>query len=120
MLVRDTNYRTRLGATLGLGELGYPKAEDELQRGSEAEPMSNLRTNARKAIATLREKHAEAAKKVEQQEELDKLKDENKELRARITAIEARGEAVGKRRKNSPSCRAPTTQEAAARGTRAP
>jgi len=85
---------------LGLGELGYPKAEDELERIADAEPMSNLRTNARKAIATLREKHAEAAKKVEQQEELDKLKDENKELRARITAIEARVEAVGKRRKH--------------------
>jgi len=99
MLVRDANYRTRLGATLGLGELGYAKAEDELQRISEAEPMSNLRTNARKAIATLREKHAEAAKKVEQQAELDKLKDENKELRSRITAIEARVEAIGKRRK---------------------
>ena len=84
---------------MGLGELGYPKAEDELQRVSEAEPMSNLRTNARRAIATLREKHAEAAKKVEQQAELDKLKDENKDLRSRITAIEARFEAIGKRRK---------------------
>jgi aminopeptidase N len=99
MLVRDANYRTRLGATLGLGELGYPKAEDELQRVSDAEPMSNLRTNARKAIAVLREKHAEAAKKVEQQEELDKLKDENKELRARLTAVEARVDSIGKRRK---------------------
>jgi len=98
-LVRDPNYRTRLGATLGLGELGYAKAESELERISEAEPMSNLRTNARKAIATLREKHAEAAKKVEQQAELDKLKDENKELRSRMTAIEARFEAIGKRRK---------------------
>ena len=84
---------------MGLGELGYAKAEDELQRISEAEPMSNLRTSARKAIATLREKHAEAAKKVEQQAELDKLKDENKDLRSRITAIEARVEAIGKRRK---------------------
>ena len=84
---------------MGLGELGYPPAENELQRVWEAEPMSNLRTNARKAIATLREKHAEAAKKVEQQAELDKLKDENKELRSRITAIEARVEAIGKRRK---------------------
>ena len=99
VLVRDPNYRTRLGATLGLGELAYSKAEDELERISEAEPMSNLRTNARKAIATLREKHAESAKKVEQQEELDKLKDENKELRSRVTAIEARFEAIGKKRK---------------------
>jgi len=99
MLVRDANYRTRLGATLGLGELGYPKAEDALQRVSDAEPMSNLRSNARKATAALREKHAEAAKKVEQQEELDKLKDENKELRARLTAVEARVDSIGKRRK---------------------
>src|SRR2546427_2321733 len=112
MLVRDPNYRTRLGATLGLGELGYPKAEDELERIADAEPMSNLRTNARKAIATLREKHAEAAKKVEQQEELDKLKDENKELRARITAIEARGEAVGRGRKHLPGRRSPTPRKA--------
>src|SRR5437870_12892805 len=99
MLVRDSNYRTRLGATMGLGELGYPKAEDELQRVSEAEPMSNLRTNARKALATLREKHAEAAKKVERHAELDRLKDENNELRSRITAIETRVEALGRRRK---------------------
>src|SRR3989442_12307512 len=93
-LVRDANYRARLGATLGLGGLGYPKAEDELQRIADAEPMSNLRSNARKAIASLREKHAEAAKKVEQQEELDKLKEEKKELRAPIPAIEARVDAI--------------------------
>ena len=99
MLLRDANFRTRLGATLGLGELGYTKGEEQLQRVSETEPMGNLRSSARKAIAGLREKHAEAAKKVEQQEELDKLKDENKELRSRLTAIEARVEAIGKRRK---------------------
>src|SRR2546426_9752226 len=99
MLFGDPTYRPRRGATLGLGELGYPPAEKELQRVSEGEPMSNLGTNARKAIATLREKHAETAKKVEQQAELDKLKDANKELRSRITAIEARVERIGKRRK---------------------
>src|SRR3989442_5256401 len=111
MLVGDTSYRSRLGATLGLEERGYAKAEDELQRISEAEPMSNLRTNARKAIATLREKHAEAAKKVEQQAELDKLKDENKELRSRITAIKARVEARGKRAKRSTGFPSPSKQE---------
>lgn len=98
-LMRDENYRTRLGATLGLGELGYAKGEDELQRAGEAEPMGHLRTSARRALAALREKHAEAAKKVEQQEDLDKLKDENKELRARLTSVEARVDAIGKRRK---------------------
>src|SRR5947199_3029868 len=73
MLVRDPNYRTRLGAPVGLGELGYPQAEDELQRVSEAEPMSNLRTNARNAIATLRERHAEATQQAGPQARLDKL-----------------------------------------------
>ncbi|MCI4371958.1 MAG: HEAT repeat domain-containing protein, partial [Thermoplasmata archaeon] len=98
-LLRDPNYRTRLGATLGLAELGYMKGEAELAKFVEAELMGHLRSNARRAIAELREKHAEGAKKIEQQEELDKLRDENKDLRVKFTALEARVDGLSKKRK---------------------
>ncbi|MGI0149411.1 MAG: hypothetical protein ACREDF_07770, partial [Thermoplasmata archaeon] len=97
--LRDRNYRTRLGATLGLSELGYVKAVDDLEKVAEAEPIGYLRSYARRGIREIREKHAESAKKIEQQEELDKLKDENKELRAKFTQLEARVNALGKKRK---------------------
>ena len=95
-LLRDRNYRTRLGATLGLTELGSIRAVDDLEKISEAEPIGYLRTYARRGIREIRDKHAESAKKVEQQEELDKLKDANKELRAKFTQLEARVDAMGK------------------------
>ena len=98
-LLRDRNYRTRLGATLGLTELGYVKAVDDLEKVAEAEPIGYLRSHARRSIREIREKHSESAKKVEQQEDLDKLKDENKELRAKFTQLEARVNALGKKRK---------------------
>src|SRR5437879_10556519 len=65
MLVRDPNYRTRLGATLGLGELGYPKAEDELEGIADAEPMRNVRTNGRRESAGVRGKTAGAEEKID-------------------------------------------------------
>ncbi len=98
-LLRDRNYRTRIGATFGLQELAYRKAADELEKMAEAEPMSNLRSTARKALRDLREKLAESAKKVEQQEDLDKLKDDNKELRGKLATLESRIDAMTKRRK---------------------
>ena len=61
--------------------------------------MSNLRSTARKALRDLREKLAESAKKVEQQEDLDKLKDDNKELRGKLATLESRIDAMTKRRK---------------------
>ncbi len=99
MLLRDSNYRTRLGTMQGFAELGYIKGSVELEKVAEADPMGHLRTTARRAIADLREKHAEGAKKLEQQEELDKLKDENKELRSKLNSLEARVDAIVKRRK---------------------
>jgi len=98
-LTRDRNYRTRLGATLGLVELGYTKAVPDLEKIADGEPIGYIRSYARRGIREIREKHAESAKKVEQQEELDKLKDENKELRTKFTQLEARVDALGKKRK---------------------
>ena len=89
-LLRDPNYRARLGAALGIAELGYVKGVDELDKVAHAEPIGHLRTAARRAIRDLREKHADAAKRIEQQDEIDKLKDENKEMKARLASLEAR------------------------------
>jgi len=97
-LLRDPNYRTRVGAVLGLSELGYPKGIDELEKVAAAEPIAELRTAARAAIRDIREKHAEGAKRIEQQEELDKLKDENKGLKARLASLESKVESLRKKR----------------------
>ena len=98
-LLRDTNYRARYGAVMGLEELGYTKGIAELEKTAERELIAHLRVAARLAIKAVREKHAEGAKKVEQQSELDKLKDENKELKSRVAALESRIETIAKRRK---------------------
>ena len=97
-LLRDPNFRARIGATNGLRELGYTKAIGELEKVSEGELNGHLRTRMRAAIRSVREKHAEGAKRLEQQEELDKLKDESKELKARVSALESRIAALARRR----------------------
>lgn len=98
-LFRDPNYRARMGAALGLRELGYKRAVSELEKVVQGELQSHLRTSIRGAIRGIQEKHAASAKRLEQQEELDKLKDESKDLRARMAALESKVEALGKRRK---------------------
>lgn len=98
-LVRDSNYRTRLGAVDGMTELGYKKAIGELEKVADTSVLGNLRRNARRAIEGIREKYGENAKRLEQQDELDKLKDENKELKTRVTAVEAKLDAMVKRRR---------------------
>lgn len=98
-LLRDANYRARMGATLGLGDLGYKKAVGELEKAADGELIGHLRTFLRASVRTIRETHAEGAKKLEQQEELDKLKDENKELKGRVASLESKVETLAKRRK---------------------
>ncbi len=98
-LTKDANYRTKLGAVEGLSALGYMKAIPELEKVQDTSVLGNLRRGARRAVAGIREKHAEFAKRMEQQDELDKLKDENKELKGRVTALEAKVDAWAKRRR---------------------
>ena len=98
-LFRDPNYRARLGAAMGLGELGYKKALGELERLSRVEPQGHVRTAVRGAARMVKEKHAEDAKRLEQQEELDKLRDENRDLKSRLSTLESRVEALAKRRR---------------------
>jgi aminopeptidase N len=98
-LTKDPNYRTKLGAVEGIAQLGYKKGIGELEKVQDTSGLGNLRRNARRAIWTIREKHAENAKRLEQQDELDKLRDANKELKARVATVEAKLDALAKRRR---------------------
>ncbi|MGQ0796896.1 MAG: HEAT repeat domain-containing protein, partial [Methanobacteriota archaeon] len=98
-LLRDANYRARMGATFGLQDLGYKKAIGELEKAADGELIGHLRTFLRAAVRTIRETHAEGARKLDQQDELDKLKDEDKDLRGRVAALESKVETLAKRRK---------------------
>ena len=98
-LTRDRNYRTKLGAVAGLSELAYPKAIPHLERVRQGEVLGPVKRNARWAIKKIRDTHAENAKRLEQQQELDKLKDENKELRTRLGGVEAKVDALSKRKR---------------------
>ncbi len=98
-LVKDSNYRTKIGAVDGIIALGYKKAIGELENVADTSILGSLRRNARQGIQEIRAKHAENAKRLEQQDELDKLKDENKELKTRLTTLEARIDAMAKRKK---------------------
>ncbi|HKZ89236.1 MAG TPA: M1 family aminopeptidase [Thermoplasmata archaeon] len=98
-MLRDPNYRARLGAAIGLGELRYKKAVPELEKAADGELVGHLRTYLRASIRSIRELHAEGAKRLEQQEELDKLKDENKDLQRRVQGLESKVEGLAKRRR---------------------
>jgi aminopeptidase N len=98
-LFRDPNYRARFGAALGLRDLGYPKGIGELEKAGQGELQGHLRSQMRQGIRAIRAKQAEGAKRLEQQEELDKLQDVNKELKARVSALESKVAALSKRRK---------------------
>ncbi|TLZ70376.1 MAG: hypothetical protein E6K10_08030 [Methanobacteriota archaeon] len=82
-LLRDDDYRTRIGAVQGLGAMGDAKAIPEIRKVATEDSIGTLRRLARRTIKQVQDKVAERAKKVEQQEELDKLKDENREHRHR-------------------------------------
>jgi aminopeptidase N len=97
-LTRDPNYRTKLGAVEGLVALGTKKGIPELEKVADTSVLGTLRRNARRGISQIREKHAERAKRLEQQDELDKLKDEGKELKTRLAALEAKVAASSKRK----------------------
>ncbi|MFA5896803.1 MAG: HEAT repeat domain-containing protein, partial [Thermoplasmata archaeon] len=98
-LTKDPNYRTKIGALEGLAELGYKKATAELEKVRETALLGSLRRDARLAIDQIREKHAEGAKRLEQQAELDKLKDENKELKGHLAGLESKVDALAKRKR---------------------
>lgn len=98
-LAKDLNYRARLGAVDGLIALGSERAAGELEKVADTSILGTLKRNARQGKAEVRVKLAQQAKRLEQQDELDHLKDENKELKTRLAVLEAKVDALGKRRK---------------------
>jgi aminopeptidase N len=98
-LLRDPNCTTRFGAIDGLAALGSRQAEEELERVRDSDPMGSMRRGARRGIGELRDRRKAFAKRLEQQDELDKLKDKNKELASRLTTLEASvADLAGRRR----------------------
>ncbi len=98
-LAYDANYRTKLGAVEGLTDLDYTKAIDELEKIADTASLGTVKRNARHGVLILRGKNAARAKRLEQQNELDALKDENKELKKRVAAVEAKLDARSRRRR---------------------
>ncbi len=98
-LLRDDDFRTRIGVMQGLAAMGDPKAIPELRKLQAEEPLGSLRRLARRTIRQIQDKVAERSKKVEQQQELDKLKDENRDLKARVAKIESQVEKILTKRK---------------------
>ena len=98
-LLRDDNFRTKVGAISGLAAMGDPKAIPELEKVREQDVLGAVRRQARRAIGQIQDKVAQRAKKVEQQEELDKLKEENKDLKGRVAKLEGQVERILKKRR---------------------
>ena len=98
-LLRDENFRTKQGAITGLGNLGDPKAIPELQKLQDKDPLGAVRKLAWRTVKQIQDKVAERAKKVEQQAELDKLKDENRDLKGRVVKLEGQVEKLLKKRR---------------------
>ena len=89
-LLNDTNFRTKLGAVQGLVALGDPTAVPKLAAVDKYEPLGMVRREARKAIKKIQDKNAERAKKADAQNDIDALKDENRELKARLAKLESK------------------------------
>ncbi len=93
-LLRDDNFRAKIGAINGLGTMGDPKAIPELEKVEKTDPLGAIRRLGHRNIRTIQDKVAERAKKVEQQGELDKLKDENRDLKGRVAKLEGQVEKL--------------------------
>jgi len=98
-LLTDINFRTKMGAVQGLIALADPAAVPKLAAIQQREPNGMLRREARKAIKKINEKHAERAKRVDAQNDIDTLKDENRDLKSRLAKLESRvdGMVAGKK-----------------------
>jgi aminopeptidase N len=102
LLLRDSNSSTRLGAIDGLSALGYRRAEAELEKVQDGDVNGAMRRAARRATRDLREKSKDLAKRFEQQDELDRLKDKDRELESRLATLEAEITRLGKRKARQP------------------
>jgi HEAT repeat protein len=95
-LLRDAEPRVRRAASEALGTLGDPAAIPELESIQLTDLFGFTRRVAEFAIKRIREKQGEWGEKGAVQKELQVLKDENRDLKAKLGKIESRLEALAK------------------------
>jgi aminopeptidase N len=98
-LAKDPQYRARMGAISGMGEMGDPDAIPALQVVADHDPIGFARRNARRMIGKIRARRDEQAKTAERLKELEKLRDEGRELKQRVAKLERQLESLLSRRK---------------------
>ncbi len=98
-MLDDLNFRAKLGAVQGLVALGDPAAIPKLAAVDKNDPLGMVRREARKAMKKIQEKHAERAKKADAQNDIDSLKDENRELKSRLAKLESKVEGLSRGKK---------------------
>lgn len=98
-LLRDDDFRTRLGALQGLATMEDPAAISELQKMREYELHGVLRNAARRGIVRIREAEAKKSRKIEQEKEIQTLQDENRDLKGRVAKLEEQVKSVLSRKR---------------------
>lgn len=90
LLNKDPNFRVRMQVCRALVELGDQRAIDALEKVSETDLDPRVRRAAREAIRALRESREAPAELKVIMEDIEKLRKENMELRARLESLEAK------------------------------
>ena len=103
-MLRHPHFRVRGAAVDGLGELHDATAIAELAKIKENDPLSRVRSSARKAIDKIREETGKKARLGTLEKEIGALRDENKELKRRLDGFERKlsesaGPAATRRRR---------------------
>ncbi len=102
-ILKDREYRVRRAAVTALGRMKDPANTQALEAVEEGEIFGQIRRAARQAIRQIRQAQEAKAQKAEAEKALNELKDENRELKARIAKVEARVEILGKgKRRGAP------------------
>lgn len=90
ILSKETFFLTQVAVTNALGQMETPKAINILESLSEATPDGRVRRAADEAKEKVRKKLGSDKAIQELQEELDKIKQENQDLKSRLAKLEAK------------------------------
>ena len=90
LILRDTFYLTQMAIISGLSQIEKNKAIAILSNLSETTPDGRVKRRADEAISQLREKLGGDEALKELRKEVDKLKEENQDLKSRLAKLEAK------------------------------